>query len=209
MRIGSNLLSPLASSDILAAAIRRWNRKERRLGKYLKLALVPAALALALATAGLVAASDRHAAASDTLVFGSSADPVTLDPALASDGESFRPARQIFEGLTGLKPGTTKVVPKLATSWKSSKDGKTWTFQLRTGVKFSDGTPFNAAAVCFNFNRWYNFRGALQSPSASYYYNTVFGGFAHADSKDVGGPAQALYKSCKASGNSATITLRR
>jgi peptide/nickel transport system substrate-binding protein len=180
------------------------------LGKYLKLALVPAALALALATAGLVAASDRHATASDTLVFGAAADPVTLDPALASDGESFRPARQIFEGLTGLKPGTTQVEPALATSWKSSNAGKTWTFQLRTGVKFTDGTPFNAAAVCFNFNRWYNFKGALQNPSASYYYNTVFAGFAHADSKDVGGPAEGLYKSCKAnSDSSVTITLKR
>jgi peptide/nickel transport system substrate-binding protein len=180
------------------------------LAKYVKLALVPAALVLALATAGLVGASVRHTTASDTLVFGAAADPVTLDPALASDGESFRPARQIFEGLTSLKPGTTQIEPALATSWKSSKDGKTWTFQLRTGVKFTDGTPFNAAAVCFNFNRWYNFRGALQNPSASYYYNTVFAGFAHPDAKGVGGPAQALYKGCTTQGDSqATITLRR
>ena len=46
-------------------------------------------------------------------------------------------------------------------------------------MKFSDGTPFNAAAVCFNFNRWYNFPGPLQNSAVTYYWNTVFGGFAH------------------------------
>ena len=59
-----------------------------------------------------------------------------------------------------------------------SFDGPPGTFTLRTGVKFTDGTDFNGAAVCFNFDRWYNFKGLQQSPSVSYYWSTVFGGNA-------------------------------
>ena len=55
-------------------------------------------------------------------------------------------------------------------------------------MTFHDGTPFNAAAVCANFNRWYNFKGAQANPSASYYYNAIFKGFK---SKDRG---KALYQ---------------
>jgi peptide/nickel transport system substrate-binding protein len=148
-----------------------------------------------------------HKTASDTLVFGSSADPVALDGALISDGESGRVIIQIYQGLVGLKPGTTTVVPMLATSWKSAASGKSWTFNLRKNVKFSDGTPFNAAAVCFNFNRWYNFTGSFQNPSATYYWQTVFGGFKTYDSKS-GAPKGSLYKSCKVVNDStATINL--
>src|SRR2546430_7377939 len=109
----------------------------------------------------------RSESASTTLVYAGSADPTFLDPILDSDGESFRVTKQIFEGLVDLKPGTTKIEPKLATSWHVDKTGKKWTFNLRHGVKFSDGTPFNAKAVCFNFNRWYNFTGPFQAAGAT------------------------------------------
>ena len=143
--------------------------------------------------------------AAGTLVFGTTADPVVLDGALISDGESGRVVIQIYEGLVGLKPGGTVVVPKLATSWKASKDGLTWTFQLRKGVKFTDGTPFNAAAVCYNFNRWYNFTGSFQNPDATYYWQTVFGGFAH---NEPGSPTTSLYKGCRTAGpNSVKLLL--
>ena len=85
-----------------------------------------------------------------------------LDPALEHDPESDRVANQIFEGLVDLAPGRTRVVPGLATDWQASRDGRTWTFFLRRGVKFQDGTALNAAAVCFNFERWYGFTGSLQ-----------------------------------------------
>jgi peptide/nickel transport system substrate-binding protein len=120
-----------------------------------------------------------------TLVFGTASDPVVLDGALVSDGESLRVIDQIFEGLTTLKPGTTEVEPGLAESWDASEDGKSYTFHLRQGVKFQDGTDFNADAVCFNFNRWYNFKGSFQNGDASYYWQTVFGGFAKNESKDL------------------------
>src|SRR5205823_5494595 len=88
-------------------------------------------------------------------------------PARRRDRGSFMVTEQIFEGLVRLKPGTTKIVPALATSWKLT-GGKTWTFNLRKGVKFQDGTPWNAAAACYNFNRWYNWTGAFQDPSATF-----------------------------------------
>ena len=151
---------------------------------------------VALAVVAVAYGARAHKTASDTLVFGSSADPVALDGALISDGESGRVVIQIFEGLVNLKPGTTTVIPALATSWKGSNGGKSWTFALRKNVKFTDGTPFNAAAACANFNRWYNFTGSFQNPSATYYWQTVFGGFKKYDPKS-GAPKGSLFKSCK------------
>ncbi len=77
-----------------------------------------------------------------------------------------------------LKPGTTEPEPGLAESWEPNDDGTVWTFKIREGVEFHDGEPLNAEAVCFNFDRWYNFKGALANPAASYYWQVVFGGFA-------------------------------
>jgi peptide/nickel transport system substrate-binding protein len=163
-------------------------------GRALKVVM---AVALMAAAAFLAAAASGRSSAAGTLVFGTTADPVVLDGALISDGESGRVVIQIYEGLVDLKPGTTIVVPKLATSWSASKNGLTWTFQLRQGVKFTDNTPFNAKAVCYNFNRWYNFTGSFQNPNATYYWQTVFGGFAH---NEAGSPTSSLYKGCKTVG---------
>ena len=143
------------------------------------------------------------AAAGGTFVFAGSADPVSLDPAFAEDGESFRVARQIFEGLVGTEPGTAEPAPLLATEWESADDGLSHTFTLREGVTFHDGTPFDAEAVCFNFDRWYNFTGLLQSENITPYYGNIFKGFADTDPKGI-------YESCTADDEStATITLRQ
>ena len=153
--------------------------------------------------------SKKKSAASSTFVFASSADPVLLDPALVSDGESLRITNQIFQSLVGFKPGGSEVVPQLATSWTPSSNALAWTFELKKGVKFSDGTPFNAAAVCYNYDRWYNFPATLQNPAVSYYWNTVFGGFAH-PAKGNPGPDKSLYKSCTTNGDSEiTLNLTR
>src|SRR5215211_2329521 len=129
------------------------------------------------------------------LVFGTASDPVVLDGALVSDGESLRALDQMFEGLVTLKEGSTEVVPGLAESWESDADGTAWTFKLRSGVKFHDGTDFNADAVCFNFDRWYTFKGPLQSASASYYWQSFFGGYKNNESEDL---SPSLYQSCAA-----------
>ncbi len=134
-----------------------------------------------------------------TFVFAASSDPVALDPAFASDGETFRVARQIFEGLVGTEPGTADPAPLLATEWETSDDGLETTFTLRDDVVFHDGEPFNAEAVCFNFDRWYNWTGLLQSENITYYYGKIFRGF-----KDTGG----IYESCTAEDETtAKITL--
>src|SRR2546429_97245 len=119
---------------------------------------------VALAALAAVGTAGGASKALPTFVFAGASDPTYLDPALVSDGESFRVTEQVFESLVSLKPGSTLVQSGLATKW-GSKNGKDWTFQLRHGVKFHDGTAFNAQAVCYNFNRQYNFTGPFKFKS--------------------------------------------
>jgi peptide/nickel transport system substrate-binding protein len=165
----------------------------RRLVKPLVAAAV---IVVALTTASMSGAGHQNR----TLVFGASADPRILDPILVSDGESLRPIRQIFEGLMTVVPGTARVAPQLARTYRSSNRGRTWTFTLRRGVTFHDGTQFNAAAVCFNFNRWYNFTGAFQNAAATAYWQAIFGGFRSTVGKADAPAAQrtSLFRSCRA-----------
>jgi peptide/nickel transport system substrate-binding protein len=156
---------------------------------------------VAFAALAVVGTSAGASGAGPTFVIAGASDPTYLDPALVSDGESFRVTEQIFEGLVSLKPGTTLIRPGLATKW-GSKNGKNWTFQLRHGVKFHDGTPFNAAAVCANFNRQYNFTGPFQDASATYYWQTVFYGFRHNGDPSL---SKSLYKGCTAKGKYTAI----
>lgn len=142
-----------------------------------------------------------------TFIFAASSDPASLDPAFANDGESFRVARQIFEGLVGTKPGTADPAPLLAESWESSEDGLQYTFTLKEGVSFHDGTPFDAEAVCFNFERWNNFTGVAQSESLTYYWQKVNGGFATSDVPELNGTGK--YESCEApDATTAVINLK-
>lgn len=90
------------------------------------------------------------------LLFGRAKDSVTLDPAEASDGESSKVIDQIFEGLVAFsknKKEPARILPCLAVDWEQSADRLSWTFELRTGVRFHDGTPFDAEAVRFSFDR--------------------------------------------------------
>jgi peptide/nickel transport system substrate-binding protein len=178
------------------------------LSRKVRLGLVLTAV-LAMALAAAAGAVGKGGKTGGTLVFAGASDPVVIDGPLVSDGESLRVIDQIFEGLVGLKPGSTEIRPLLATSWSASKNGLIWTFRLRQGVKFQDGTPFNAAAVCFNFSRWYNFPGPLQSDAVTYYWNTVFGGFAK-PAPGSPGPDKSLYHGCKAKGQyTVSIILNR
>ncbi|GAA0985243.1 Heme-binding protein A [Nocardioides aquaticus] len=140
-----------------------------------------------------------------TFLFAGSAEPVTLDPFFASDGESFRVSRQIFEGLVGTEPGTADPAPLLATGWETSEDGLSTTFDLQEGVTFHDGTEFNAEAVCANFERWYNMPRSAQTEDLTYYYISLFRGFA--TGPDAG---DAIYESCSADDElTATVTLAK
>ncbi|MCO7175299.1 ABC transporter substrate-binding protein [Sporolactobacillus kofuensis] len=168
--------------------------------KYLSLTLaLVIALAMALTGCGN-SSSSKSDDSSKTLVFGRGADTTSLDPAVVTDGESFRVTQNIFDTLVAYdyKNQTTEVKPSLATSWKISSDGKTYTFNLRKGVKFSDGTAFNADAVVYNFERWMN--GKKSGKFA--YFPSMFGGYK--------GDASLVIKSVTApNANTVVFTLKR
>ncbi|MGY4797434.1 ABC transporter substrate-binding protein [Lysinibacillus fusiformis] len=88
------------------------------------------------------------------LVYGRGGDSVALDPAVVTDGESFTVTANIYETLVNFGERDVTIQPGLAKSWEASEDGLTYTFQLEEGVKFHDGTDFNAEAVVKNIERW-------------------------------------------------------
>ena len=89
-----------------------------------------------------------------TLIFARGADSSSLDPGSTADGEASRVTVQVFETLTRFAEDSFEIEPGLAESWDVSEDGLSYTFHLRKGVEFHDGTPFDADAVIFNFERW-------------------------------------------------------
>src|SRR5262245_55083457 len=91
-----------------------------------------------------------------TLVVGLVAEPVNLDPPQVTDLNSLRVSRRIAETLVAFAEDSTPIVPWLAESWTVSKDGLWYTFKLRKGVKFQDGTPLDAEAVKFSIERQIN-----------------------------------------------------
>ncbi len=113
--------------------------------------------------------ADSHAKGG-TFIFGRGGDSVGLDPALEEDGESFKVCDNIYDTLVQYKDGSTDLEPGLAEKWESSEDGLTWTFFLRKGVKFHDGTPFNADAVLFSLNRQHDKTHPFHNVSGSYVY---------------------------------------
>lgn len=109
-------------------------------------------LAGAMVAGVLATASAQGARRGGTLRAGLDADPPNLDPHRSTSAVD----RQVFQNLYDKLVDTDAnlaVVPMLATTWTVSPDGKTLTFTLRQGVKFQDGTPFNAEAVKYNFDR--------------------------------------------------------
>ncbi|HZG71379.1 MAG TPA: ABC transporter substrate-binding protein [Chondromyces sp.] len=111
--------------------------------------------------------------AGSTLIYGKGGDAVSLDPAAVTDGESLLVTEQMFETLVNYDKQTTDIVPGLAKKWEISEDGLTYTFELEEGVKFHDGTDFNAEAVVKNFQRW----AKSHDEGKFAYYASQFGGF--------------------------------
>jgi len=112
-----------------------------------------------------------------TLVYGQSSLPVTLDAAAAQDGNSLRVAKQVAENLVTFEPGTVNPVPGLAERWEAQEGAKVWIFYLRKGIRFHDGTPFNAEAVKFNFDRWNDKTNPYRGGKEFVPWVWVFGGF--------------------------------
>ncbi len=122
------------------------------------------------------------AIAQTTFVFGGQGEPVSLDPAIITDGVSSRITRQIYEGLVKYKGPTTEVIPALAEKWEVNKDGTVWTFSLHKGIKFHDGNPCDAAAIVWNFDRWRlskhpQHENQIKAGQTFEYYEAQFGGF--------------------------------
>ncbi|MBD8065843.1 ABC transporter substrate-binding protein [Devosia sp. PTR5] len=114
--------------------------------------LAPLLMATALALVAPMAPAQAQTPP-NVLVVGQIAEPASLDPAVSTAANDFRIAVNMYDGLVRNKPGTLEIEPALATDWAISDDGLEYTFNLREGVKFQDGTPFNADAVKFNFDR--------------------------------------------------------
>ncbi|MEU3186752.1 ABC transporter substrate-binding protein [Streptomyces sp. NPDC006923] len=125
------------------------------------------AAALLLTTAGCAPGSTAGAGTKTsgrggTLVIGATGKLPNTDTMIG--GAGFEGKRlvsfQLYEGLTRYDLSRTDAPPSvtgaLATSWKVAADHRTWTFTLREGVTFQDGTPFNAEAVLFNLDRYLN-----------------------------------------------------
>jgi len=114
-----------------------------RVAKFLLLGIVIVALACIPA----------RGMAKETLVYGTTEKVIDMDPANAYDFHTWEIFYNIYQGLLRYPPGKTNLVPGLAKSYDISADGKEYTFKLRKGLKFSDGTPFDAHAVKWSIDR--------------------------------------------------------
>lgn len=106
----------------------------------------------------------------ESFIFARGSDAEKLDPADIDDGESVNTLAQVLEGLLRFKPGTLEIEPWLAESYSISEDGLVYTFKLREGVKFHDGTPLNAETAIFTFQRQLDPEHPAHLPEASFQY---------------------------------------
>src|SRR5438105_14770688 len=107
----------------------------------------------AIAALALAAAAGAGA---KTLVYCSEGSPENFYPGVNTTGTSFDANEPIYNRLVEFERGGTKVVPGLAEKWEISPDGKVYTFHLRKGVSFHDGTPMNARTVAEDVDRAIN-----------------------------------------------------
>lgn len=87
-----------------------------------------------------------------TLTFAVGSDAGCVDPQQVASNDTIYSVRQLVDSLTDQDPGTGKIVPWLAKSWDISSDATTFTFHLRSGVTFSDGSELTAQVVKDNFD---------------------------------------------------------
>src|ERR1051326_8794000 len=127
--------------------------------------------ALAIILAGCGNSGTNNLAANQKFNFPNigTADVKTLDPGLIGDLSSAQALQLISNGLVTLDPSTLEIKPDLASSWDTSADGKTWTFHLRPGLKFSNGDPLTATDFAYSIDRAFSPDIDGKSGTASYY----------------------------------------
>ncbi len=101
--------------------------------------------------------------------YASSAGVPGLDPALHIDSGTYLVTSQVMETLVKTDAGSATPLPGLAESWSVSPDGLTWTFTLRSGLTFHDGTALDAAAVVYNLERWWDPAHPYHDPNFEYF----------------------------------------
>jgi peptide/nickel transport system substrate-binding protein len=146
--------------------VKEMKRKKWSFGLF----ILSLAIMMTLAGCSSSEKADGNGEKGSTLVFARGGDSVSLDPAIVTDGESFKVTQNIFDTLILFGKQNTELEPGLATEWSTSEDGLTYTLKLREGVKFHDGTDFNSEAVKVNFERWKS-----GNEEKFYYYNSQFG----------------------------------
>ena len=99
------------------------------------------------------AAASAAWGAEKSIVIGLASDTLFLDPQPQNETITNAITRHVYDPLISYSPDGSTLVPVLAESWELATDQLTWTFHLRKGVKFSDGTPFTAEDVKFTFER--------------------------------------------------------
>lgn len=114
--------------------------------------LRPGVAAIAVIATLLAGVAAARAQGGGTLVIGLDQEPPTLDPHASPSAVTYQVIASVAENLVYRGPDG-KLVPWLAESWTTARDGKSVTFKLRRDAKFHDGTPFNAEAVKANFDR--------------------------------------------------------
>jgi ABC-type transport system substrate-binding protein len=131
------------------------------------LASTAIALALALPAAAADYQPDPNAKPGGSIVITYKDDVATLDPAIGYDWQNWSMIKSLFDGLMDYVPGTTELRPGLAESYEISPDGMTFTFKLRSGVKFHNGREMTAEDVKYSLDRVTN--PTTQSPGAGFF----------------------------------------
>ncbi|WP_237209890.1 ABC transporter substrate-binding protein [Rothia nasimurium] len=130
------------------------------------------------------ASASATESAGPTFRFAQGAQVLTLDPAATYRVESHRISAQILEPLVRSDVNTGEPAPSLATSWETSEDGLTYTFNLVENATFSDGTPLTASSILANIERWSTL-GKTALTRMTQPFHQLFGSAKAADGNEI------------------------
>ena len=165
------------------------------MSRRLKRSFVWSTLILAAVLAGMTGAVSPAAAAKGSLTMAHGGSLRSIDPQLTYGTYEMRALRHIYEPLLDLDASGEKLVPVLAESWRISPDGLTYTFKLRSGVKFANGEPFDAKAVLATIER-----GKTDKKLG---FNFIYSAIAQTSSPD---PSTVILKTDKPQASARTTT---